>query len=161
MQIDSVDMYTKKSVTVGFAVFPVLLHPSTGRSPSADQARLYMQGLKAHLDSINPPEGVRGVEIARAGFKPAPRLRCQVGGLQIPLRVSPGTYAPRDPSHLSKPPRLPCCTVLVRVFINPVQEDAEEAVRAAGIVANFYSEVQVMAPPDDGVVVGGGRAMKH
>lgn len=48
----------------------------------------------------------------------------------------------RDPSHLSKQPRLPCCTCLLRVFVNPTEDDALHAINSAGVVAKFDEGVR-------------------
>uniref|UniRef100_A0A7S1EJ12 C2 domain-containing protein n=3 Tax=Hemiselmis andersenii TaxID=464988 RepID=A0A7S1EJ12_HEMAN len=136
VRIDAVDpMSGNKSVTVGFATLPLLLHPATGRTPSQDQANTYNKDLKAHLDSLDPPEGQQQEEIRRAGIRPPPRLRVQTGGVQIPIRVAPGAYVSRDPSTLGKQPRMPCCTAILRVFLNPTDEDAAAAVEKAGLRA--------------------------
>mmetsp|Transcript_7339 Transcript_7339/g.16747 ORF Transcript_7339/g.16747 Transcript_7339/m.16747 type:complete len:488 (-) Transcript_7339:116-1579(-) len=62
------------------------------------------------------------------------RRTVKVGGIQVPLR-SLGKNTENfvaTPVDLGKLPRIPCCTVLLRVYVNPDEEDYKEALRLSG-----------------------------
>mmetsp|Transcript_47964 Transcript_47964/g.150467 ORF Transcript_47964/g.150467 Transcript_47964/m.150467 type:complete len:916 (-) Transcript_47964:1475-4222(-) len=62
------------------------------------------------------------------------RRTVKVGGIQIPLRSlgkKDRTFA-ATPADVGKLPRIPCCTVLLRIYVNPDEQDYKEVLRLSG-----------------------------
>ena len=90
IQLDTVDIYTSKAVTVGFATAALFLDPSTRRLPSEHQAVLYEANLKMYLQSSET-----SVHNPMAVKRSPPELLVRTGGLQLCVRVAPNAYDAR------------------------------------------------------------------